>query len=75
MFTDCNKPDMFAIVSPHISGMHLGEINRLIDHMNNDTFDEFTEYIAETHNNKFKTFYEINRTTLEQYMQRRDSNV
>ena len=68
MITVCNKAALFEEIKPHLSGLSLGEINRLVEHINKDSLEDFVEFINASKNKQIKVIYEIYKETFAKYL-------
>lgn len=62
-------------LKPHLSGMSLGEISIIIDHINNDTYEEFEDYVSECKLRSFKVFFNTNKDLLKTHMPLKGKSV
>ena len=68
MITVCNKAALFEEIKPHLNGLSLGEINRLVEHINKDSLEDFVEFINASKNKQIKVIYEIHKETFAKYL-------
>ena len=63
--------ETFNKLKPFFSGMSLGDISILVDHIDNDTFQEMKEWASITKCMRFKVFFDITQNILKEYMEGR----
>lgn len=68
----CSNTELFEIIKPHLSGLALGEVHRLIVHINKDTLEEFEEFVNESKNKTIKVIYDIHKDAFSQYLRKED---
>lgn len=63
-----NREHLFDAIKVHICTLSLGELNRLIRHINKDSLEEFLVFVDKPKNKNIKAIYEKNKHAFEEFM-------
>ena len=68
LITEANNTKVFELIKPYLSGMSLGEINRLIRKLNTCSYELFVEWVERSNNVKYKVLLKTGHVDLKEVM-------